>query len=52
VSAGNTVPAGETVLTGETPGTLLLRPDGYVAWAGGSGADPRPALSRWFGPPL
>ncbi len=30
--------------------TVLIRPDGYVAWAGGPGADPRPALGRWFGP--
>jgi 2-polyprenyl-6-methoxyphenol hydroxylase-like FAD-dependent oxidoreductase len=27
---------------------LLLRPDGYVAWAGGPGL--REALTRWFGP--
>jgi 2-polyprenyl-6-methoxyphenol hydroxylase-like FAD-dependent oxidoreductase len=26
---------------------VLIRPDGYVAWAGG--ADPRPALATWFG---
>jgi len=29
--------------------TVLLRPDGYVAWTGDRGADPRPALGRWFG---
>jgi FADH2 O2-dependent halogenase len=29
--------------------TVLLRPDGYVAWTGDRGADPRPALNRWFG---
>lgn len=27
----------------------LLRPDGYVAWTGNRGADPRPALERWYG---
>ncbi|MFJ9840738.1 FAD-dependent monooxygenase [Kitasatospora sp. NPDC101155] len=31
--------------------TLLLRPDGYVAWAGDTTADPVPALHRWFGTP-
>jgi oxygenase len=30
--------------------TMLLRPDGYLAWAGGHDADPRPTLSRWLGP--
>ncbi len=29
-------------------GAVLLRPDGYVAWAGGPGLDD--ALGRWFGP--
>jgi 3-(3-hydroxy-phenyl)propionate hydroxylase len=34
------------------PGAVLIRPDGYVAWAGDS-ADPAlaAALSAWFGPP-
>jgi len=34
------------------PTTVLLRPDGYVAWVG-EGADEglRDALTRWFGPP-
>jgi 2-polyprenyl-6-methoxyphenol hydroxylase-like FAD-dependent oxidoreductase len=30
--------------------TMLLRPDGYLAWAGDQDADPRPPLSRWLGP--
>jgi bifunctional hydroxylase/dehydrase len=48
-------------LHGATPGgpfdgagTLLVRPDGYVAWVGGAGADPAglaDALTRWFGAP-
>jgi 2-polyprenyl-6-methoxyphenol hydroxylase-like FAD-dependent oxidoreductase len=28
---------------------LLIRPDGYVAWAGGDPAGLRAALGRWFG---
>ncbi|MFF7407923.1 FAD-dependent monooxygenase [Streptomyces lydicus] len=28
---------------------MLIRPDGYVCWAGA--ADPEPALNRWFGEP-
>ncbi|AZQ70892.1 FAD-dependent oxidoreductase [Streptomyces luteoverticillatus] len=33
-------------------GTVLVRPDGYVCWAGpaGDGASLRAALERWFGP--
>jgi oxygenase len=31
------------------PETVLLRPDGYVAWVGSRAQDPRPALRRWFG---
>jgi hypothetical protein len=30
--------------------SLLLRPDGYVAWAGDRHADPGPAAAHWFGP--
>lgn len=33
----------------ELPETLLLRPDGYVAWAGDRYSDPGPAAARWFG---
>lgn len=32
------------------PQTVLLRPDGYVAWAGDRAASPLSALDRWFGP--
>lgn len=31
--------------------TLVLRPDGHVAWAGDRSSDARPALARWFGSP-
>nr|WP_311132337.1 hypothetical protein [Nonomuraea gerenzanensis]SBO94894.1 Salicylate hydroxylase [Nonomuraea gerenzanensis] len=34
----------------EGPGALLVRPDGYVAWAGEPGAAAE-ALTTWFGPP-
>jgi oxygenase len=30
---------------------LLVRPDGYVAWAAERSADPAPALAQWFGRP-
>jgi hypothetical protein len=29
--------------------TLLVRPDGYVAWAGPADGDWRPAYQRWTG---
>jgi len=36
------------------PGALLIRPDGYVAWATYAGGQPdgalRTALATWFGP--
>ncbi|MEU2619737.1 SDR family oxidoreductase [Streptomyces sp. NPDC007157] len=32
-------------------GAVLVRPDGYVAWAGGSADGLREALGRWFAPP-
>ncbi|HEU5270253.1 MAG TPA: FAD-dependent monooxygenase [Jatrophihabitans sp.] len=31
------------------PETVLVRPDGYVAWLGSRADDPRPALRAWFG---
>ncbi|MDN3356397.1 FAD-dependent monooxygenase [Actinomadura sp. DC4] len=40
------------VVTGSpagTPGPLLVRPDGYVAWAGERNLEE--ALTEWFGPP-
>ena len=30
--------------------TVLVRPDGYVAWVSGTAADPGRILNRWFGP--
>ncbi|MFI6793136.1 hypothetical protein ACIBG4_37995 [Nonomuraea sp. NPDC050383] len=29
---------------------LLIRPDGYVAWAGADPDSLKTALTRWFGP--
>ncbi|MEZ5239182.1 MAG: hypothetical protein R2716_09635 [Microthrixaceae bacterium] len=35
----------------EVPGSVLIRPDGHVAWVGEAGsAGLREALGRWFGP--
>jgi oxygenase len=34
----------------EGSGRLLVRPDGYVAWAGTETHGLRQALERWFGP--
>ncbi len=40
-----------TAAAGEKPAGILVRPDGYVAWAHESGADGlTEALARWFGP--
>jgi 2-polyprenyl-6-methoxyphenol hydroxylase-like FAD-dependent oxidoreductase len=34
------------------PGAVLIRPDGYVAWAGGpADSSPTDALTKWFGAP-
>jgi hypothetical protein len=33
------------------PHAVLVRPDGYVAWAGGTHAGLTEALDTWFGPP-
>jgi hypothetical protein len=34
------------------PTSVLIRPDGYVAWAGdGTDTGLRDALTTWFGPP-
>ncbi|THA70050.1 monooxygenase [Streptomyces sp. A0958] len=33
----------------DTPHALLVRPDGYIAWAAPEGAGLREALERWFG---
>jgi 2-polyprenyl-6-methoxyphenol hydroxylase-like FAD-dependent oxidoreductase len=38
----------DRVETRDGTGPQLVRPDGYVAWAGGPGLDA--ALCRWFGP--
>ncbi len=36
----------------DAPSAILIRPDGYVAWAGSGAADGlHAALNRWFGPP-
>ncbi|MGD9695263.1 MAG: FAD-dependent monooxygenase [Thermoleophilia bacterium] len=36
----------------DAPGAVLIRPDGYVAWAGdGTDLGLRDALTTWFGPP-
>jgi len=31
------------------PETVVIRPDGYIAWAGDRRADPQVALRQWFG---
>ncbi len=33
----------------QLPATVVIRPDGYVAWVGDEDSDPRAALCRWFG---
>lgn len=34
----------------DTPGAVLVRPDGYVAWVGDGDAGLVEALDKWFGP--
>jgi oxygenase len=34
------------------PDTVLIRPDGHVAWVGDRDSDPATALAHWFGPVL
>lgn len=34
---------------GAEPDSVLIRPDGYVAWVAPGGSDLRTALGRWFG---
>jgi 2-polyprenyl-6-methoxyphenol hydroxylase-like FAD-dependent oxidoreductase len=50
VLVGAELPEGwaDRVETRDGAGPQLIRPDGYVAWAGGPGLDA--ALCRWFGP--
>ena len=37
----------------DSPAAVLIRPDGYVAWAGDPGDEGLPvALSTWFGAPV
>jgi hypothetical protein len=40
------------LLTRDGTEPRLVRPDGYVAWAGGPGLGLDLALRRWFGPPV
>jgi 2-polyprenyl-6-methoxyphenol hydroxylase-like FAD-dependent oxidoreductase len=40
-----------TCPSGAPADALLIRPDGYVAWAGTSSEGLNCALQRWFGPP-
>jgi 2-polyprenyl-6-methoxyphenol hydroxylase-like FAD-dependent oxidoreductase len=49
VITGNWVPANGTG-THLPLGSVLVRPDGYIAWAGPGTGDLPGALSRWFGP--
>ncbi|MFG3284495.1 FAD-dependent monooxygenase [Streptomyces sp. NPDC048111] len=39
----------DRVVAGADSGPMLIRPDGYVCWAGAN--DPEKALTRWFGEP-
>ena len=48
VTVTGTLPAGGDF---DEMGALLVRPDGYVAWAGAIRGDLETALRRWFGAP-
>ncbi|MEV7415154.1 FAD-dependent monooxygenase [Streptomyces sp. NPDC089919] len=50
VVTGTWVPAPDTVALSIPFGSVLVRPDGYIAWATPGGGDPAEALDRWFGP--
>jgi oxygenase len=59
LAAGMSGWAGRVDVVSAIPGTdgplgevaaVLVRPDGYVAWVAGVGADRDAALRRWFGP--
>jgi hypothetical protein len=43
-----------TMLAMTSSGTpsMLIRPDGYLAWDDSGDQTLRSALTRWFGPPL
>ena len=53
-AAGAPVRALRTAATAGLPAATLVRPDGYVAWAGSAGPDlaghARAAVARWCGP--
>src|SRR5262249_23661886 len=40
-----------TCASGPPARALLIRPDGYVAWAGNTSDSLEPSLRRWFGAP-
>ena len=50
IAARAVVPGGGDSVPDTVPDTVLIRPDGYVAWAAGRDGDPRAALAHWFGP--
>jgi hypothetical protein len=50
IAARVVVPGDGAGVGDSVPDTVLIRPDGYVAWAAGLDGDPRAALAHWFGP--
>lgn len=46
---GTWVPAAGDSLLDAAPGSALVRPDGYIAWASPGGGDLHGALGRWLG---